>query len=61
MSDDDLPIVGAIPGADNVFVATGHGANGLLLGPVTGRMITDMVLDQPAFMDPTAFTPARFA
>ncbi len=32
-SVDDSPILGALPGVGNVFVATGHGANGLLLGP----------------------------
>ena len=32
VSDDDLPILGPLPDAPNVHVATGHGANGLLLG-----------------------------
>ena len=61
VSDDDLPIVGALPTATNVFVATGHGANGLLLGPVTGRVITDMVLNRPTLVDAAAFSPTRFA
>ena len=34
-SPDDRPVVGAVPGWGNVWVATGHGANGLLLGPYT--------------------------
>lgn len=40
---DGLPILGALPGWSNVFVATGHGAEGLLLGPLTGRLVAAMV------------------
>ncbi len=32
-SADDRALVGALPGWSNVWVATGHGANGLLQGP----------------------------
>ena len=38
-SPDDRPVVGAIPGWGNVWVATGHGANGLLLGPYTAALL----------------------
>lgn len=59
VSDDDLPIIGALPGVANVFVATGHGANGLLLGPVTGRLITGLITGNAPFMDAAPFSPAR--
>jgi D-amino-acid dehydrogenase len=38
-SSDDRPVVGAVPGWGNVWVATGHGANGLLLGPYTAALL----------------------
>ena len=38
-SPDDRPVVGAMPGWGNVWVATGHGANGLLLGPYTAALL----------------------
>ncbi len=60
VSDDDLPVIGALPGAENVYVASGHGANGLLLGPVTGRVIADVVSGRTASVDLTSFSPARF-
>ena len=60
VSDDDLPVIGALPGADTVYVASGHGANGLLLGPVTGRVIADLVDGRAPSVDPTPFSPARF-
>ena len=44
------------PGIANVFVATGHGANGLLLGPISGRLIADLVLGRDPDVDPTPFS-----
>ena len=61
VSDDDLPVIGALPGIQNVYVASGHGANGLLLGPVTGRVVADMVSGRAPSVDLTDFSPARFA
>jgi D-amino-acid dehydrogenase len=61
-SVDDLPILGALPGVRNVYVATGHGANGLLLGPVSGAAVADLVLGRSLTLDLdlTPFSPARF-
>jgi glycine/D-amino acid oxidase-like deaminating enzyme len=45
-----------------VFVATGHGANGLLLGPISAALVADQVLGRPSTndVDLTPFSPARF-
>lgn len=59
-SDDDLPVIGPVPGAPNVLVASGHGANGLLLGPVTGRLVADVVGGRAPAVDLAPFSPARF-
>ena len=61
-SVDDSPLLGALPGIGNIFVATGHGASGLLLGPVSGALVADMVLDRDATVDVDVhpFSPARF-
>lgn len=61
VSDDDLPILGPLPDAPNVHVATGHGANGLLLGPVSGRVIADAVAERAPAVDVAPFSPARLA
>jgi len=37
------PLIGPIPNVDNVFVATGHFRNGILLAPITGKLIADIV------------------
>lgn len=41
---DDRPVLGRVPGWTNAFVATGHGAEGLLLGPLSGLMVAREVL-----------------
>ena len=61
VSDDDLPVIGSLPGADTVYVASGHGANGLLLGPVSGRVVADLVGGRTPAVDIADFSPTRFA
>ena len=33
------PIVGPLPGAESIWAATGHYRNGVLMGPLTGRVL----------------------
>jgi D-amino-acid dehydrogenase len=61
VSADDTPIIGPVPGASGVFVCTGHGANGLLLGPVSGALVADLALGRNPALDVGAFSPERFA
>jgi len=61
VSVDDLPILGAVPGAPGFFVATGHGANGLLLGPVSGALVADLVCGKEPAIDLAPFSAARFS
>ncbi len=62
---DDRALVGRVPGWSNAWVATGHGANGLLQGPYSARLLAHaaagvaMPADEP--MLPALFDPARFA
>jgi D-amino-acid dehydrogenase len=63
-SADDRALVGRVPGWANAWVATGHGANGLLQGPYSARLLAHAVLGEavPAgeVPVPDAFDPARF-
>jgi glycine oxidase len=45
---DELPAVGASSTMPNVFYATGHYRNGVLLAPLTARLVADLVLDGKA-------------
>lgn len=59
MSADGLPLLGRVPGLANAHVCTGHGANGLLLGPYSAALVAGGVLgDPPAEMAP--YGAARF-
>jgi D-amino-acid dehydrogenase len=40
---DSLPIIGPAPGTANAWLAFGHQHIGLTLGPLTGRLIADLV------------------
>ncbi|WP_374688388.1 FAD-dependent oxidoreductase [Promineifilum sp.] len=42
-SADILPYIGPAAGADNVYVATGFGTNGLVYGPLAARIIADAI------------------
>jgi D-amino-acid dehydrogenase len=41
---DGRPILGRVPGWSNAFVATGHGTEGLLLGPFSALVVARLVL-----------------
>ena len=43
-ADGGLPYIGAVGGAEGLFAAVGHFRNGILLTPITARMIADAVL-----------------
>jgi D-amino-acid dehydrogenase len=63
-SSDDRAVVGRVPGWANAWVATGHGANGLLQGPYSARALAHtMTLGTPDSDEaplPASFDPARF-
>ena len=61
MTPDRLPILGAVPAVRGLYHATGHGRNGILLAPITARVLADLVVDGQSSVALDAFSPARFA
>lgn len=59
ISDDGLPIVGAVPHWDNAFVAGGYGRKGILLGPLLGECAADSVLGRPGPLSIEPLNPDR--
>jgi D-amino-acid dehydrogenase len=57
---DMLPVIGPAPRHANLWFAFGHAHHGLTLGPVTGRLVAEMVTGQAPFIDPAPYSPARF-
>ena len=37
------PILCRAPGLDNVIIATGHHRNGILLAPITGKLVSELI------------------
>ncbi|MBX3288883.1 MAG: glycine oxidase ThiO [Acidobacteria bacterium] len=58
---DGLPVIGEFPGHKNAFIATGHFRNGILLSPITGRILADLATTGKTEIDITAFSPERFS
>lgn len=59
MSKDGKPILGP-SGVQGLILATGHYRNGILLTPVTARLIADYVLTERVSADLKPFLPDRF-
>ncbi|HVM66375.1 MAG TPA: FAD-dependent oxidoreductase [Acidimicrobiales bacterium] len=58
-SSDGLPVLGPVAGG--VFVATGYGADGLLLSPWCGRLVASWALGAPVDDALEPFLATRFA
>lgn len=58
---DGLPIVGALPNAPCVLVASGHGMLGSSSGPGTGEVVAALLAGDELPFDPTVVAPGRFA
>lgn len=56
---DGLPILGPT-GIEGLLAATGHFRNGILLAPVTAKLIKDWIVRGQVSSDVTRFSPLRF-
>ena len=62
LSSDGLPIVGAVPGRQGAYLATGHGRKGILLSLATGEALAELIATgRETSLDLTPFRPGRFA
>jgi glycine oxidase len=57
---DSLPILGTTP-TPGYFVATGHFRDGILLAPITARLMAEIISDEPPHIDLRNFSAFRFA
>ena len=57
---DRLPVIGAAPGLEGLVFAAGHFRNGVLLSPITGRLVADLLLGKAPPGSAQAFRPDRF-
>jgi glycine oxidase len=59
-TSDELPVIGASSRMPGVFYATGHFRNGVLLAPLTAKLIVDLVLDDRRTQELELTRPDRF-
>jgi glycine/D-amino acid oxidase-like deaminating enzyme len=59
-SPDGMPIMGKLPGWDNVWVSTGHFRNGILLAPIAGLLVAKSIIAGKPDAQLVTFDPARF-
>jgi D-amino-acid dehydrogenase len=59
LSPDGMPYIGAVPGRDGLYVAGGHATLGITLAPLTGELLTELILDGRADPLMAAFDPGR--
>jgi D-amino-acid dehydrogenase len=57
---DGLPVIGRAPGADGVYLATGHAMLGITLAPATGEIVASLVSGERPAHDVEPFDPSRF-
>lgn len=57
---DGLPVIGRTRAYENLIVATGHGMLGMSLGPVTGRLVAQLVCGEQPEVDLRLLSPDRF-
>jgi len=57
---DSMPAIGRAPEQSGLWLCYGHAHWGLTLGPITGRLIAEMITGATPFCDPTPYSVARF-
>lgn len=57
---DSLPVIGRAPRHPNLWFAFGHASIGFALGPVTGRLIAELMAGEAPLADPAPYSALRF-
>ncbi len=58
---DMLPVVGRAPHLEGVWLNFGHHHLGFTLGPVTGRLVAELMTGDAPFTDPAPYRVERFS
>ena len=59
-AEDDLPVLGTAGEIEGLIYATGHYRNGILLAPITGELIAQLITDKIRSPFLEVFSPNRF-
>jgi D-lysine oxidase len=56
---DSRPVIGRAPGLSGLWLACGHAHWGMTLGPVTGRLVAELLTGAVPFCDPAPYAAER--
>ncbi len=56
---DGLPLLGGVPGRPGLVIATGHFRNGILLAPITGKLMAELIGGRNPSISLEPFRPDR--
>ena len=60
-SPDGLPYIGRTAKFANLLLATGHGMMGLSLGPITGKLVAEILSGEKPEWDISMLSPDRYS
>ncbi len=60
VTPDGRPLIGPDPDVAGLWYATGHGRKGILLGPLTGEIVRDLMLEGATGWDISSCSVTRF-
>jgi glycine oxidase len=58
--EDLKPVIGRVPGCNDVFVAAGHFKKGVMMAPVTGKILADLITAGSTELSIEPLDPGRF-
>ena len=58
---DALPLLGKLPNVENAIVASAHNCWGILWAPITGQIVSELIMDGESSCNLEYFSPGRFA
>ena len=60
VTPDGIPVIDKIPNMENLIVATGHAMLGMTMGPITGKVVSEIVVGDKHSIDLTPLKFGRF-
>jgi glycine/D-amino acid oxidase-like deaminating enzyme len=58
---DLVPVLGEVPGLGGFVLATGFSGHGFAMGPIAGRLVSELIVDGKTSLDISGFRFSRFA
>ena len=58
---DLVPVLGEVPGLRGFVLATGFSGHGFAMGPIAGRLVSELIVDGKTSLDVSGFRFSRFA